>query len=129
MTKGGCLCGGYQFEVSGEFTQMMDCHCSMCRKAHGAAFATFVGCQASDFRLLQGEDLVGRYKSSEQGVRSFCQNCGSNLPMTFGDEVYIPAGLLDGDPGVRTSAHMFVGSKASWAQIADDAAQYDGYPE
>ena len=129
MTKGGCLCGSYLFEVTGDFTDMMDCYCSMCRKAHGAAYATFVGCKASDFKLLQGEEQVSRYQSSEQGVRSFCKQCGSNLPMNAGDQVYIPAGLLDGDPGVRTSAHLFASSKANWTQIADDATQYDGYPE
>lgn len=129
MTKGGCLCGAYQFEVDGDFTQMTDCFCSMCRKAHGAAFATFVGCQADDFKLIQGEDLVSQYQSSDQGVRSFCSKCGSNLPMTVGDQKYIPAGILDGDPGVRTSAHMFVSSKADWVEITDDAAQYEGYPE
>jgi len=128
MTKGGCLCGAYQFEVNGEFTEMMDCFCSMCRKAHGAAFATFVGCQASDFKLLQGEDQVGQYQSSDEGSRSFCRKCGSNLPMMAGDQVYVPAGLLDGDPRVRTSAHLFVASKADWVEIVDDATQYDSYP-
>lgn len=36
---------------------------------------------------------------------------------------------VDGDPGVRTSAHLFVSSKANWLEISDDATQYDGYPE
>ena len=128
MISGSCLCGGYRFEVHGAFGEMMDCFCSMCRKAHGAAFATFVGCAASDFKLLQGAELVRGYKSSAEGVRSFCSVCGSNMPMMAGDKVYIPAGLLDGDPGVRTSAHLFVSSRAPWVEIADDAKQYDGYP-
>lgn len=128
MVKGACLCGGYSFEVSGDFGNMMDCFCSMCRKAHGAAYATFVSCGADGFKLLQGEDLVSAYQSSEQGVRSFCKVCGSNLPMHAGEEVYIPAGLLDGDPGVRTSAHMFVASKAPWVAITDDVIKYDEYP-
>ena len=128
-SSGACLCGGYSFEVNGEFSEMVDCFCSMCRKAHGAAFATFVGCKAADFRLLKGEELVGRYKSSEQGVRSFCKVCGSNLPMISEASVYIPAGLLDSDPGVRTSAHLFASSRAPWVSIHDDAPQFDGYPE
>jgi hypothetical protein len=129
MINGGCLCGGYKFEVNGDFGEMVDCFCSMCRKAHGAAYATFVGCQAADFNLLQGENLVSQYNSSEQGVRSFCCQCGSNLPMIGEDQVYIPAGLLDGDPGIRTAAHLFASSKADWVEITDDAPQYEGYPE
>ncbi len=127
-TKGACLCGGYAFEVNGEFSEMVDCFCSMCRKAHGAAFATFVGCKAEDFTLRKGKELIGKYQSSEQGTRSFCTVCGSNLPMMGETNVYIPAGLLDSDPGVRTSAHLFASSKAAWVDIHDDAPQFDGYP-
>ncbi len=128
MVEGSCLCRGFRFKVKGDFGNMMDCHCSMCRKAHGAAFATFVGCQTEDYEVVQGEDLVSRYKSSEQGVRSFCKVCGTNLPMAIGEQVYIPAGILDGDPVVRTSAHYFVGSKAPWVDISDDAPQHKEYP-
>ena len=128
MVEGSCLCRGFRFEVNGDFSNMADCHCSMCRKAHGAAFATFVGCQAGDYRIIQGDELVSRYKSSERGVRCFCKVCGTNLPMVFGEQVFIPAGILDGDPGIRTSAHYWVGSKAPWVEIADDAPQHQEFP-
>lgn len=128
MIKGSCLCKGYQFEVDGEFGDMVDCYCSMCRKAHGAAFATFVGCNASEFKITQGEELIAQYQSSPEGKRSFCKVCGSNAPMHAGEQVYIPAGLLDVDPGSRTSAHFFVASKAPWVEITDDAIQHDEYP-
>lgn len=128
MVAGSCLCGGFRFEVNGDFDSMVDCLCSMCRKAHGAAFATFVSCRAADYRVVQGEDLVSAYKSSEQGRRCFCKVCGSNLPLAIEEQVFVPAGLLDGDPGVRTSAHYFVGSKAPWVEIADDAPQHEEYP-
>jgi hypothetical protein len=128
MVKGSCLCKGIQFEVQGQFGEMMDCFCSMCRKAHGAAYATFVGCDAADFRWVQGKELIRTYQSSPKGTRSFCGVCGSNTPMEMDDKVYIPAGLLDGDPGVRTSVHLFVASKAPWVEITDDATQYDEYP-
>ena len=37
----------------------------------------------------------------------------------------LPAGLLDGDPGVRISSHIFVGSKASWCEINDDIPKHE----
>ncbi len=128
MLTGGCLCGGYKFEINGECSTMMDCYCSMCRKAHGSDYANFVGCARDDFQLLSGEDLVTKYQSSEQGFRSFCKVCGSNLPMIGEEEVYMPSGLLDGDPGVRSSMHIFVASKAPWVTIHDDIPQHDEYP-
>jgi hypothetical protein len=40
----------------------------------------------------------------------------------------VPAGSLDDDPGARGKIHIFVGSKASWYEIADDLPQHDAYP-
>jgi hypothetical protein len=130
MLKGSCLCGGVCYEVDGEIGPMANCYCSMCRKHHGAPFATFVGVKPSNFRWLSGEDLVARYRSSPAGERAFCRTCGSSLPLPDPGEAiaFLPAGTLDDDPGVRPAAHIFVGSKAPWVEIRDDLPQFDEYP-
>jgi hypothetical protein len=38
-------------------------------------------------------------------------------------------GSLDDDPGLRPQAHIFVGSKAIWYEIADDLPQFAEYPQ
>jgi hypothetical protein len=38
--------------------------------------------------------------------------------------VLIPAGLLDVDPGVRPTRHIFVGAKAGWFEIRDELPQF-----
>ena len=125
--KGSCLCGGIEYEVNGEFGRVVNCHCSMCRKATGAAFRTRAAISPGAFRWLAGEELVSRYQSSPLETRTFCRVCGSTLP-TFiagaAPEVGLPLGTLDGDPGVRASAHIFVGSKAPWFEITDDLPQF-----
>ena len=130
MVKGSCLCGGAQFEIDGEITLMANCHCSMCRKHHGAAFATYVGVDTADFRWVKGEDLLVRYQSSPGHTRGFCRVCGSSLPVPDpgATNFYLPAGTLDDDPGVRPAAHIFVASKAPWCEISDDLPQFDEYP-
>ena len=55
MSLGACLCGTVRYELDGPFTAMMHCHCSMCRKQHGAPFATFVAAALSGFRWLGGD--------------------------------------------------------------------------
>ena len=80
MTKGSCLCGAVRYEVDGPFTSMTNCHCSMCRKHHGAAFATFVGAPLAGFRWLRGQSEIDTYRSSALGTRSFCRHCGSVTP-------------------------------------------------
>jgi len=130
MTRGTCLCGAVQYEFTQPLTMMMHCHCSMCRKHHGASFATFVAAPLSAFRWIAGEDAVARYKSSEQGVRSYCRRCGSVAPTLSPKAGFAvaPAGNLDGDLGLRPQVHMFVGSKAPWYTITDSLPQHEAIP-
>jgi hypothetical protein len=107
---------------------MFHCHCSRCRKAHGAAFATYVSVPVASV-VLQGAELVGRWRpSDEDGERCFCRRCGSVVPYAVGDVVYAPAGNFDEDPGVRPTLHMFAGSRAPWYPITDALPQFEGYP-
>jgi hypothetical protein len=130
MVKGSCLCGGTQYEIRGDIKLMANCHCSMCRKHHGAAFVTFVGVNTADFRWVKGEDLLVRYQSSPGHTRAFCRVCGSSLPDPDpgATDFYLPAGTLDDDPVARPAGHIFVGSKAPWVEINDELPQFDEYP-
>jgi hypothetical protein len=130
MISGSCFCGTVRYEVSGPFGMMMSCHCSMCRKHHGSAFATYVSAPADRFRWISGEDSLLRYKSSEQGRRTSCKVCGSALPEVLSaySLVVLPAGPLEGDLGIKPQAHIFVGSKAPWYTITDDLPQHKEYP-
>jgi hypothetical protein len=130
MTRGNCLCGAVRYEVDARFTAMLHCHCSMCRKHHGAPFATFAAAPSAAFRWSSGEDAVVQYRSSEQGTRTYCRNCGSVAPQVLPQmELAIcPAGNLEGDPGVRPQMHMFVGSKAPWYAITDHLPQHTAVP-
>ena len=39
---------------------------------------------------------------------------------------FVPAGLLDDDPGHRGyAAHIFVGSKAPWVALTDNAPKFE----
>src|SRR5262245_3170297 len=124
-----CLCGAVALELDGPLDTMVHCHCSMCRKAHGAAFATGVGIAAKDVRWRGGTETVGSRESAPGCVRAFCARCGSVVPdPRAGERVFVPAGLLDDDPGIRPEAHIFVGSKAPWHEIADELPRFDAYP-
>ena len=76
MNAGACLCGALRYEVEGPFNNLMHCHCSMCRKHHGAPFATFVGASSKGFRWISGEGAAVEYPSSASGRRRFCGVCG-----------------------------------------------------
>jgi hypothetical protein len=130
MTHGTCLCGTVRYELTEPLQMMMHCHCSMCRKHHGAAFATFVAGPSAGFRWLGGEDEIGTYRSSEHGTRAHCRRCGSVAPLVIPEAglAIAPAGNLEGDLGIRPQFHAFVGSKAPWYTIADALTQHEGNP-
>jgi hypothetical protein len=64
VLHGSCLCGGIKYEITGPLLRPLNCHCSKCRKAQGAAFRSLVRVRIDDFRWLQGEELVKYYESS-----------------------------------------------------------------
>ena len=131
MLHGSCLCGGIRFEVASELVQPLNCHCSMCRKATGAAFRSRASVATDGFRWIAGEDLLSHYESSPGNVRTFCGVCGSTLVTMFPDSpetLGLVLGSLDDDPGVTPRLHAYVGSKAPWFEICDDLPQYDTLP-
>ena len=70
---GSCLCGSVSFEISGDIEQVIHCHCDMCKKAHGAAFASFGVVAQSDFQWIDHE-YIEVFKSSSEAERKFCKN-------------------------------------------------------
>jgi hypothetical protein len=130
MAEGSCFCGTVRYAVDGPFNSMMSCHCSMCRKHHGSAFATYVSAPAAGFRWISGADAMIKYQSSAHGTRNSCGTCGSAVPMMM--KAYslalLPAGPLEGDLGIKPQAHIFVGSKAPWYTITDDLPQHQEFP-
>lgn len=130
MITGSCLCGQVRFELEGTPQFINHCHCSMCRKVHGAAFGSFLHANGSGFRWVTGETVVENYQSSPGNLRAFCKVCGSNMPVLEdeGDHVNIPAGSLDDDPMVRPVVHIQTASKAPWYEITDALPQFAEFP-
>jgi hypothetical protein len=130
--RGSCLCGGVRYEIHGALSGARNCHCSMCRKAQGAAFRSRASVRAADFRWTSGEDLVTFYQSSPGNHRGFCRVCGSPILSKFdwdNAQFGLPLGALDDDPGVRPQMHIHVASKASWFAITDDLPQFATHPQ
>jgi hypothetical protein len=100
------------------------CHCSMCRKAQGAAFRSRARVRAADFHWVAGEELLTFYESSRGNHRGFCRICGSPILTRFDIDNWIfslPLGPLDDDPGIQPQLHVYVASKAPWpSQVSAD---------
>lgn len=129
--QGECLCGSVKFEIDGEIPNLYQCHCSLCRKATGAAAnaATFV--QRSSFRWISGENQIRSYQKPSGFRSDFCSVCGSAVPNSLRDTemVWVPAGLLNELVTSRVSVHLHTTSAAPWEQESADCVRLEGGPE
>jgi hypothetical protein len=128
MLTGHCECGRVKFEVDGDIKDFSHCHCSQCRRLHGAAYATFAGVAKDAFRYVSGDSDIKSYWSSEKNERVFCGNCGSNIMVisnTEPDSCYLSMSAIEGDPPRPEGYHIFVGSVAPWHEITDELQKFE----
>lgn len=125
---GSCLCGAVKYSVDTIENEMAHCHCTMCRKFHGAAFATFGEALKENFKWLSGQDKLKEYLGSNGTKRVFCEHCGSSLVFVpsndTGKFVEFSLGTLDSVIPNRPDAHIFTKYSACWSQINDNLPQY-----
>lgn len=127
-SHGGCLCGAVRYEIRGPLRDVVNCHCSKCRRFHGSVGA-YSAVAREDLVIIDGRGL--KYYDSAQdetpGVqRGFCSECGSSL---FWDapehgHVAVAAGSLDDASDLKLMAHIWVGQKADWIEINDQLPKH-----
>ena len=126
---GGCLCGRVRYVITGRLLDADHCHCSRCRRQHGAAFATYAGFNPDDFTWVTGEALAKVFETPSGAGWCFCRECGSSLAGTVNGRITsITLGTVEGEPGIRPGSHIFIGSKAPWHEINDDLPQFEERP-
>ena len=131
---GGCHCGAVRYRVTAPADEVCHCHCSICRRVHGAAFASFAIIPPNTFVITHGAERLNRYDSTPGVQRYFCPRCGAQV---YGDVDSLPdirfytVGTLDGaahpSRAPEKERHIFVGSKMPWCHIADDLPQHDEF--
>jgi hypothetical protein len=130
MYKGSCLCGSVEITVTGEISDIIHCHCSLCRKASGTAYATNGFVNVLDFEINNGRELLSSFESSPGKFRNFCSKCTS--PIYSSNEldktrIRIRLGILDSDISERPISHNFVTSKANWEDLDAVLPRYENY--
>jgi hypothetical protein len=126
---GACLCGAVRFRIRFPTKWCAHCHCTMCRRAHGAAFVTFVGVPRDQLEFERGEDELVRYDSSATAWRRFCRRCGSTLTFEgerWADEVHIVVANLEGPLDRAPQAHCYFDSAVEWVRPADELPRLGG---
>ncbi|TMO80540.1 aldehyde-activating protein [Pseudoalteromonas sp. S3776] len=120
MYTGTCLCKAVSIEIKGPISQIIHCHCSLCRKNSGTAFATNGFVNTRDFTLTKGKDNLTEFNFKPGRARFFCKTCGSPIYSANAEDksrLRIRLGLIDSDITEQVISHNFVTSKANWEQL------------
>ena len=116
------------WELEPEAYAAFNCHCKMCRKAHGTPFGTYYFAKSDQLRWTTAKDSIVNYRSSLNLIRGFCGHCGSVVPYSVGDQsrVVTPGGCHD--QGRSADCNVFVAYSAAWHAITNKLPCYDHYP-
>jgi hypothetical protein len=130
MYLGQCLCGEVKVSINGAINDIIHCHCSLCRKNSGTAFATNGFINTSDFQITLGEEKLSAFSFKPGRTRYFCRQCGSPVYSANKDDpsrLRIRLGLLDSIISEKPISHNFVSSKANWEDLDAALPRYDAF--
>lgn len=114
---GKCMCGSVRFSAIAKNSNVAACHCDMCRRWSAGPFMELT-CQTVTF---EGQENIGRIRSSDWAERGFCTNCGSNLfyHIVENSDYQIAAGLFDDQSMLRMSLQVFTDRKPAYYEFSN----------
>lgn len=130
VLQGSCLCGAVKFEIRTPLVKVSHCHCSRCRKGHGAAFASYGRIRRDGLHIRSGRENVRSYAVTDTVLREFCSTCGASLFWSsrrddLADGIAVALGTIDTPFTASGQMHLHVASKASWYEIDDHLPQFE----
>jgi hypothetical protein len=110
---GGCQCGACRFEVAAGPAQLSVCHCRMCQRASGNAFAPLIEVATDRVRWT---GTPATFASSNIAERGFCARCGTPLfyRQTGRTTIEFMAGSLDRPEDYDPAANHGTESRLPW---------------
>ncbi len=130
--QGECLCGTVRYEIGAPTLFFAHCHCEYCRRAHGAAYVSWVGAAEDRFELTGGDDALRWFASSAQSRRGFCARCGTTLffaSTLCPGEIHVTRASLTGPIDREPQLHCFWDQRAPWASIGEGLPCYEASHE
>ena len=118
-----CLCGAVELEVTVPVFWAWHDHSAASRRAHGASYATYVGCWKSKIRVAKGEANIARYEDKDAArIRSFCKRCGTPLMYERSHSpkmINIPRALFTGRTGREPLYHVAIEELQEWTYLGE----------
>jgi len=127
-----CLCGDVRMEIDFPAFWAWHDHSVATRRAHGAAYGTYVGSWRSRFRITDGSAKITRFEDPTAGtVRGFCARCGTPLyyeRTRSPHMVNIPRPLFKTRTGREARYHIAIEETPEWAYLGEPLVPLKGFP-
>lgn len=131
MIKASCLCNKIEFEAEEVPGMTFNCHCSRCKKSHGAAFSTQFIADIKSLKILKGEQYLSEYHSPK-AIRTFCSHCGARL-MNYDPKkasyLSVSVSALDHPQGFRPTGECFAPEKLEFITLDPSIPHYQELPK
>jgi len=130
IAKGQCLCGKVSFEIDAPARWAWHDHSAASRRAHGAAYATYVGSWRKRFRIVSGKAAIARFEGKGT-ARSFGSLCGRPLIYERARSphmVNLPRALFSGRTGRQALYHIAIEELQEWAYTGEPLVPLKGFP-
>jgi hypothetical protein len=114
VLTGGCQCGAVRYALYEAPMYTSVCHCRMCQKAVGGAFAAYASAPEGGFAWTRG--TPGTFWSSTVAARDFCAACGTPLTFRYRGEtrVSVSIGSLDNPAAVTPRVQYGIEARLPW---------------
>ena len=130
--RGLCLCGAIEIEFKYPAFWAWHDHSEASRVAHGAAYATYVGCWRKNVRIAKGKRNLRRFEDDKTGsVRTFCARCGTPVQYerrSTSRMVDLPRALFETRTGREPRYHRHIDQMRDWTYRGQKLVPLKGYP-
>jgi len=129
--EGGCECGQVRYRMGAPIF-VNCCHCRMCQRFSGSAFAINAMIEADRVEVIS-EQTPEIVTTETGGKGERCARCGVELwayHRMFGDALrFVRVGTLDDSGKVPPDAHYFTSRKHDWVVIPAGVPAFAELPE
>ena len=131
---GSCACGAVQYRLTSAPMFVHCCHCLLCQKQTGSAFAINALIETSRVRITRGKAKLEAIPMPTLGEFPHdiyrCRDCKVALWSDYGRRNvmrFVRVATLDKPHAIQPDVHIFTRSKVPWVKLPAGARAFEVY--